>query len=194
MERVGAPEGRRGWDDQHDFREVHHGDFVYDSVGKDGPKAMDQDTKFSQSTSRYNAKSCYQWCINPDNKIDKPSGEKEHRGMYAATGEYHWRYYAEEDDGDGYTCIPPDRNYQSLPGSNNIYSWRAHHKYAPVIEGSFVSCFCTGCRNGPKCLYQHYTRAHVEDKATPEVFTTHFLKQDKKRSHEGGSDSDDFNE
>ena len=96
------------------------------------PKAMDRDTKFKQSTLRYDYHSCYKWCVNPENKMDKPSEKKEHRGIFGADGDYHWRAYAESEDGNGHPVIPKDRSFQALPGSNELYCFRAVSALKPA--------------------------------------------------------------
>ena len=102
---------------------------------------MDRDTKFSQSTLRYDYDSCYQWCIDPKNKMDRPSEKKQHRGIFAADGDYIWRAYAEYDDGKGYPVVPPTRCFQQIEGSNELYAFRAVHPYAPTLEVDFVACY-----------------------------------------------------
>ena len=156
----------------HDFFPSHHGSGAWDSYGKDGPKGMDRDTKFKQSTFRYNYKGCYDWCCE---NMAAPSDKKQHRGIFGADGNYIWRAYAETDDGYGFRVIPTDREFQSIEGSNELYSFRAVSSFAPTLEVDFVSCYCDGCRAKTGCLYTHYTRAHVADKRWPEHYTTHYL-------------------
>jgi hypothetical protein len=156
----------------HDFFPSHHGSGAWDSYGKDGPKAMDRDTKFKQSCRRYDYKGCYDWCVK---NMPKPSEKKQHRGIFAADGNYIWRAYAETDDGNGFPVIPKDREFQSLEGSNELYSFRAVRTLAPTLEVDFVSCYCAGCRAKTGCWYTRYTRAHVADKSGPELYTTHML-------------------
>jgi hypothetical protein len=183
---------------QHDFSPSHHGSNSVDNYGKDAPKAMDRDTLFKQSTLRYDYNSCYQWCIDPKNKMDKPSEKKEHRGIFGADGAYHWRAYAKFDDGHGHPIVPADRDFQALDGSNEMYSFRAVNKYAPEIQADYVPCCCTGCRDASgSCLYTIYTRAHVENKAGPELFMTHAFeettkarKKRKRQAKGGGSESE----
>ena len=163
---------------EHDFYPSHHGSGAWDSYGKDAPKAMDRDTAFKKSTHRYDAYSCYNWCVK---NMSKPSGNKEHRGIFAADGEYHWRAYAEKDDSSGHRVIDKERDFQALPGSNELYCWKATHKFAPVLEADFVSCFCVGCRDKTGCKYTKYTRAHVQDKTGPEEFVTHAKAPEPKR-------------
>ena len=154
----------------HDFFPSHHGSGAWDSYGKDGPKGMDRDTKFKQSTLRYDYKGCYDWCCK---NMAAPSDKKEHRGIFGADGDYIWRAYAETNDGNGFPVIPKDRDFQKIQGSNELYSFHARSAFAPTLEVDFVSCYCEGCRGNSGCLYTRYTRAHVADKTTPEIYTTH---------------------
>ena len=75
--------------------------------------------------------------------------------------------------GNGFPVIPKDRDFQKIEGSNEFYSFHARSEYAPTLEVEFVSCYCEGCRAKTGCLCTHYTRAHVADKSTPELYTTH---------------------
>ena len=174
---------------QHDFAPSHHGSNSVDNYGKDAPKAMDREhTKFKQSALRYDYHGCYTWCINPKNKMHKPSENKEHRGIFGADGDYYWRAYAASDDGHGYPIVPADRPFQALEESSQLYSFRAVSEYAPEIQADFIPCYCTGCRDpSGSCLYTRYTRAHVENKAEPELFMLHAHEEAGKQeaAHEG---------
>ena len=103
-------------------------------------------------------------------------GKKKHRGTFGANGTYFWRAYSDGKDSNekGFPVIPKDRSFQALPGSNEIYSWRAKHKYLPQLEALFVPCYCTNCRGGRtlECKYRKITHSLVAGNGV-EYFTTH---------------------
>lgn len=66
----------------HDFFASHHGSGAIDSIGKDGPKAMDEATDFG-GTFRYAAGHCYTFC---QRNLTAPDPKRLREGIWSATG------------------------------------------------------------------------------------------------------------
>jgi len=134
-----------------------------------------------------NYEHCYEWGIK---NMALPDEKKKHRGTFGANGNKFWRAYSDGKDVNekGFPVIPDDREFQALPGSNEVYSWRAKHKYFPQLEALFVPCYCTNCRAGRSedCRYRNITHSLVAGNVA-EYFTTHERPLSSRRE---ASDSD----
>jgi hypothetical protein len=157
----------------HDFPPSHHGSGPVDNYSKDARRGMDADVAEGK-LERYNYVHCYDWCVQ---NLQAPSGDgKKHLGTFGANGDYIYRAYSDGEDSNprGFPVIPKDRSFQPLPGSNEIYAWRATHPYLPQLEALFVPCYCINCRNSRSdlCKYRVITHSLVEG-LMPEYFMAH---------------------
>lgn len=170
----------------HDFAASHRGSGPVDSYSKDAREGMDLDVATGRLV-RYNYVHCFDWAME---KMAKPSLQKKRRGIYGANGKYFWRAYSDgtDDNSRGFPVIPDDRSFQQLPGSNEIYGWRAKHAFLPRLEALFIPCYCKNCRVGKSsdCKYRHITHSLVAGGAS-EFFTTH-EKKTPNRTEDSDSD------
>lgn len=171
----------------HDFFASHHGSGAIDSIGKDGPKAMDDSTDFG-CTFRYAAGHCYTFC---QRNLTAPDPKRLREGIWSATGNYFWRLYSDGTEkptmgADGkFPVVPETPDFQALEGSNEFYYWSASNESLPEIKAQFLSCYC----KESICPNKHITCAHSTDHS-PEFFITHRLPSVSRRGAYCDSESE----
>ena len=100
---------------------------------------------------RYNYLHCYD--ISKERlRAPPPPEARPRRGdcNTCCNGDYLWRAYSDgsdlealqRDQREDVTILPKDRMFQSISGSNGLYSFTADHPYLPEVRGQFVSCHC----------------------------------------------------
>lgn len=158
----------------HDFLAAHNASGPVDSYGKDPRTAMDNASSFGRA-QRYNARSCYQWCCQ---NMAGPSSKKRHRGVFAATGQYHFRYLEQQARRPGRMAaseeaaqevpadvvpIWPDQEFQTLTGSNELYHFKADRFDVPMVKASFIPCYCVHHKHGQPelCRFRDWVQSNV---------------------------------
>ena len=116
--------------------------------------------------------------------VRAPSDRKSHRGLFAATGDFHWRFLRPEGQASSSTpavTVSATRSYQPLPGSNELYHFRAESLSKPEIKASFVQCYCKHHKAGQPglCRFDFYVDAQLDDPSKgPETFLTNCLDRE----------------
>jgi len=104
--------------------------------------------------------------------MQKATDRARRGGKWSATGDYIWRLFNHHEPApqgqDWGPLVPDDVNYHPLPGSNELYSFRATSKVAPEITAQFVPCYC----QQETCSHTHITNAHTPNHE-PSLFLVH---------------------
>ena len=89
-----------------------------------------------------------------------PVPGKKRTGTWAAS---HYIYKGYSDGShppdETWEVIRPDRNWNTFPGSNELYAFRASCSYAPKLDAQFVPCYCTQLEGNDTCVHTHITHA-----------------------------------
>ena len=129
---------------------------------------MDAAIIYRKADTIYDFRACYKWCIE---NMTMPSDRK-HDGTWGCNGSYYWRAYSGGAfrNTENFPVIDNGaKDWGTIPGSNELYSFRAKHDTANEMQCFYVCCFCDGCRanvarksdeyDHDACPYFHITGA-----------------------------------
>ena len=160
--------GDMGLEIWHSFFVSHHGPGPQDNAGKDPRMAMDRhvvhEKKGNVATSEvdaYSYSACLRWCRE---HMTKPSEDNAHRGTFGCNGNYYWDGRSNGTDANPHGVPVLDMrpvDFGPVPGSNELYSFRAYNPVAtePELEVAFVPCHCREHQAGNPggCPYSNIT-------------------------------------